>query len=48
MLLNNYYWAVWSFMMLKDADIKNDKCWNYHFAAQRAQLQRHLKKEFKL
>ncbi len=33
MLLNNYYWAVWSFIMLKETDIRNDLAFTYHFAA---------------
>jgi thiamine kinase-like enzyme len=38
MLLSNYKWAVWSFMMLRDENIKNDKAFNYYFASERAQL----------
>jgi|688.fasta_scaffold1538428_1 thiamine kinase-like enzyme len=46
MLLNNFYWAVWAFMMLKPENYLNDKTFNYCYAAIRAQMYKHACKQF--
>jgi len=46
MLLNNYFCGVWSMIMLRESDICNDLAFNYYYAAQRARLDRHIRKEF--
>lgn len=48
MILNNFYWAVWAYMILKDKEICKEETFNYFFSAHRAQLQKHCKKEFGL
>jgi len=47
-LLNNFFWAVWAFMMLQDKDVCDDTAFNYEFALGRANLIKQQRKEFNL
>lgn len=43
LLLNNYFWAVWSLKMLKDEKMGDPNVFNFEFAKSRVHMYNHVK-----
>jgi len=43
LLLNNYFWAVWSLRMLKDEKLGDQNVFNFDFAQGRVEMFNHVK-----
>lgn len=43
MLVNNYFWAIWSLRMLKDERLGDTTVFNFAFAEGRVAMYKHVK-----
>jgi len=46
LLLNNYFWAIWSLRMLKEEKLGDPKVFNFDFAQARIDMFNHVKTQY--
>jgi len=46
MLLNNYFWALWSIHILKEDRLGDPTVFNFEFIESRIRMQQHVKTEY--
>jgi hypothetical protein len=45
LLLNNYFWAIWSMRILKEEKLGDPTLFNFDFAEARVQMQKHVQEK---